>query len=107
MDGKPYDAGSTDQVQDEEAATRIKREQEIADMRALLSVPGGRRFLRRLLVATGPLASGYTTDQNTTAFKQGVRWAGLWVLGEAMEADPAGASSLLAEYAVTEGVMNV
>lgn len=106
-DGKPYDAGAADQVLDEETMARMQREMEVADLRALLAMPEGRRFLRRLLVATGPLASGYTADGSTTAFKQGVRWAGIWVLRESMEADAVAAASLLAEYAVTEGVMNV
>lgn len=105
-DRKPYDAGASDQVEDLADLARMQREQEVGDLRALLALPQGRRFLRRLLIATGPLASGYTADSSTTAFKQGVRWAGLWVLREAMEADAAHTASLLAEYAVTEGVMN-
>jgi hypothetical protein len=106
-DRKPCDAGATAQVDDMAALARLHREQEMGDLRALLAMPEGRRFLRRLLIATGPLASGYTGDPSTTAFKQGVRWAGLWVLRESMEADAVAAASLLAEYAVTEGVMNV
>lgn len=105
MTAAPYDAGNPPAVEDMEALARLARQQELDDLGALLAMPEGRRFLRRLLVATGPLTVSRACDP--TAFhREGVRSVGLWVLAESMEADAAAAASLLAEYAVTKGVID-
>jgi hypothetical protein len=107
MNGKPYDCGDAGHVGAAQDEARMRRDMDLADLRKLLDLPEGRRFLRRLLAATGPLASGFAGDASATAFKQGVRWAGLWVFKEMTEADAIAAATVFAEYAVTDGVMNV
>ncbi len=82
------------------------KNQSADDLRALLALAEGQRFLHRLLLATGPLASGYEAEPNATAFKQGVRWVGLWLLREILEANPGQAAALLADYVQTKGVLS-
>lgn len=51
------------------------------DLRALMALPEGRRFMYRLLSAAGCFRSSFAVDPHQTAFNEGQRNIGLWAMG--------------------------
>lgn len=74
---------------DEEALLEKERRakenaaREVLDLRAVMSSPQGRRFVWRLLDAAGVFSASYTADPNSTAYAEGRRAMGLWLMREA------------------------
>lgn len=67
---------------------RERREEEINDLRAVLSSVSGRRFIWRLLERGGVFRSSFNTESDSyTAFNEGRRNLGLLVLNDILEAD--------------------
>lgn len=58
-------------------------EQNDADLRALLALPGGRRFLVRLLTQAGLYSSSYAESPTATAYNEGRRSVAIALMGEA------------------------
>ena len=58
-----------------------KRDVELADIRAILSVPAGRRFFWKWLSESGVFRSSFTGN-NTTFFNEGKREIGLKLLAD-------------------------
>jgi hypothetical protein len=67
------------------------------DLEALLTMPEGRRFLRRVLALCGLGAISYVPgDTHATAFKEGQRNIGLWLEAQ-LQAQPVLYLQLLTE----------
>ena len=67
---------------------RQRREEEINDLRAVLSSVSGRRFIWRLLERGGVFRSSFNAESDSyTAFNEGRRNLGLLVLNDILEAD--------------------
>lgn len=73
-----------------------RREQERADLRAILDTPGGRRFIARCLQKCGVFASTFTGNSETF-FREGRRSVGLELLDEVMAADEAAFITMVKE----------
>lgn len=82
-----------------EAASRRKRERELGDMRKLLSIPEGRRFLWRLLSDAKVFAASYAGEAPSTFFNEGKRDIGIKVLQEILAAKPDAFSQMQREAA--------
>ena len=85
---KPEDLAMDDW--DDEADQRrknaqLQRDQELADLRFLMSSKAGRRVLLRVLITSGLFRQSYTGNANTY-FKEGQRSIGLWLFAELLKA---------------------
>lgn len=78
------------QVRKAKQGERLKREQELNDIRITGSTRAGRRHLWRLLAAAGCFRQSFVPGQSDgTAFNEGRRSIGLMVLADLHEANPA------------------
>ncbi len=67
----------------------LQREQEKADLLAVLDIPAGRRVLARLVTMAGVAAPSYAPgDALATAYNEGLRRMGLVIVGEVQAARP-------------------
>ena len=89
MTNKQYDASDPEQVEAARKKAELKREQELADVKALLSHPFGRRFLNRLFNQCNMYSSVFTGNSKTY-FNDGARSVGLSVLGDIAELNQKG-----------------
>jgi len=79
---KDYDPLNPEAATDEvEKAQDTKRKQEIEDLRAVVSTPSGRRFIKRLLERTAIYRSTFTGNSNGY-FVEGERNIGLFIVAE-------------------------
>lgn len=80
---------------DEQHKKKIKRDEilkrdkdrEIEDLKKLLSMPEGRRYIWRLMAHAGVFRTSFTGN-STTFFNEGKREIGLMVISEVMNASP-------------------
>ena len=74
----------------EEAAKkqRLRRDNELNDLRLICDTEHGRRFIWRLLEQAGVWRSTYTGESLSAAFAEGKRNTGLMVFSDVMEACP-------------------
>ena len=82
-----------------------RRQRELDDWRELLSLPAGQRVLSRLALTTGVLGGSYSPgDSLATAYNEGLRRLGLFILAEirAASGDPAALGRHLATILTTE-----
>lgn len=95
---------TSDRKQLKEAARREKdiRERDLNDLRELLELRPGRRFLWKMLSAAGVFQQSYTGDDNATNFNEGRRSIGLRLLDELTEADPGAYGKLVQESRADE-----
>jgi hypothetical protein len=84
----------------EDAEKRKRRHaREINDLRKIISIPEGRRYIWKLWGLTGVFRASYTPkDANLTAFKEGQRDIGLALLQDINEASPTALGQMRAEY---------
>lgn len=69
--------------------SRIRREREIEDLKAVLGTPQGRRFIWRLLGQAGIFRPSFVAGSpDTTAFNDGARNQGLNLMAEVMSEAP-------------------
>jgi hypothetical protein len=82
-------ANAADEAQVKKAENRLinGREQEMEDVRFVLSTPSGRRFLWRWLEICGIYKTSMTGN-STTFFNEGMRSVGLSLLADIVEAQP-------------------
>jgi hypothetical protein len=69
---------------------------EDADLKWLMSDPRGRRIARRLLDRSGIWQPSFTGDALSSAFREGVRNAGLGLLAKLSQAAPGETARVLA-----------
>jgi hypothetical protein len=81
-----FHAGQPGSVQRKELTDKQKRNQELADLKAVLELPQGRRYIRRLLDRCGVFRAPFTPSAQVY-YDTGIRSVGVWVWGEIEEAD--------------------
>lgn len=69
-------------------AQHVKQEQEKADLKYLMSLPQGRRFIWRLLEEAGVFRTSFSTDALEMAFREGCRNQGLKMMTATIEHCP-------------------
>lgn len=84
MTEKVYDASDPEQVEKAKEKERVRREQELKDIKELLNAPFGRRFLNRLLNQCNMYQPVFTGNSKTF-FNDGMRNVALWLLGDITE----------------------
>lgn len=60
-----------------------KRERDEADLREVMSTPGGRRFVHRLIAQAGLYSPSYAESPTATAFNEGRRSIAIALMDEA------------------------
>jgi|TARA_Y100000310_G_scaffold171987_2_gene172114 hypothetical protein len=88
MDKEPTDVGDDTQVKKRKTKAQLRREHEQEELRQLLSTPGGRYFLWRLLDYCKLFHTISSNNSIDMALLSGRRDAGLWVFAEIMETAP-------------------
>lgn len=73
-----------------------KRDQ--SDLRKLLNLPEGRRFIWKLWSETGVFRASFTLNSNQTAFNEGRRDIGLAILLEVQKAKPDAYAQMQREF---------
>ena len=74
------DIHQQEREKEEREAARVRRVMLAAsDFKAVIDMPEGRRFIRRILSECGAYQSSFNTDPLTMAYKEGRRALGLWL----------------------------
>ena len=84
--------GNTDdegQVRSAQRKERLIRQQELADLRTVLSTGEGERFVRRVLAYCGLLREDFNPEPMYLAHASGIRNVGRFLVDEITQADPA------------------
>jgi hypothetical protein len=93
-----YDPTDPEQVASAERLRARERQRDLADLRAVLALPEGRRWLWRVMAETQAFRSSFDPDSAARmAFREGRRAVGLWLLDALAEAAPDAFPSLMAE----------
>jgi len=82
------DVGDQKQVTHKKAKHKLDRQQELEELKDLLSRPGGRAFIWRLITECKVTTFGYCGDNNQLNHQEGQRRVGGWVIAELDAADP-------------------
>lgn len=77
---------------------RKQRERDFGDVRRVLSLPEGRRFIWKQLAEAGIFHASFTANSNQTAFQEGRRDRGLALLQLVNAADPDAFAQMQREY---------
>lgn len=84
---------------------KLQREQDDQDLRVVMSTPGGRRFVRRVLALCGTYRLSFAGEQtHSTAFNEGKRSIGNQLLAEVEAVSPDGFIDMLREAQRTKKV---
>lgn len=96
----PFEQLQTEEHQAAANAERakLKREQEIEDLKWLMGHAQGRRLATRIFARTGYRHTPFHTNGSTMAFKAGEQNIGLWLEAELVDAAPDGYFRLLKEF---------
>lgn len=81
---------------------KLRREQELADLRALLELPEARRFLWRLMAHCKTFGSVFSDARELTTYNAGRQDVGHFVMSEIVEADQAKLLVMMTESAARE-----
>ena len=81
-----------------EAENKRIRQREIGDLKKILGIPEGRRFIWKWLGNAGIFRSSLSQNAMTTQALEGARNLGLQLLNEVNEADTHAFASMQAEY---------
>lgn len=100
----PYDPTDPDAVASEERLAAARQRRDLADLRAVLELAEGRRWLWRVLEQTAAFRASYDPDSPIRmAFAEGRRSTGLWLLAELQAAAPDAFAALISEtYAASQ-----
>ena len=92
--------GMENKEQKETDAKRERRHQrDVNDLRKVLAIPEGRRYIWRLWGLTGVFRSSYTPkDANMTSFREGQRDVGLAMLQDINDASPTALAQMRSEF---------
>lgn len=83
------DVGDEDQVTTKKQVKKYDRDQELENLRTLLSTPGGREFYWRLLSQCNLFRPSYVPgDTHAMALNEGKRAIGLWAMVELSQSLP-------------------
>ncbi len=82
------DTGDVKDVKKKKTKAQLRRLKETEWLKDILSKPGGRDFIWRLLTECGVYHTSFTGEVNSTILNEGRRQIGLWVLTEMFDADP-------------------
>ena len=74
------------------------RDREIDDLQRVLRLPEGRRLILRILSEAGLFRASFTLNSMQTAFNEGKRDSGLWLMRDVDEADPNAYPQMLREH---------
>lgn len=80
------DVGDEQQYKKRRTKAQSKRDQELYELRDLLQDKTFRRLMWRMLENCGVYTSSFTSDTHLTAFNEGERNIGLWLLSEIEQA---------------------
>ena len=75
-----------------------RRDREIEDLRSLIKKPEGRRVIWKILETCGVFKASFSLNSMQTAFNEGKRDIGLWLLKDVDMAEPMAYSQMLREY---------
>ena len=95
-------AADSRQVREAGKRERWTREQELADIRHLLSLVQFRRFVWRYLGRCGLYQTSFSDAANQTYFLEGKRQVGLEIMADITEADPDSYLRMMNEAKVRE-----
>lgn len=99
MAEREVDVFKIDDANEESKQEFIKRrEREISDLQKVLRVPEGRRLILRILSEAGVVRASFSLNSMQTAFNEGKRDIGVWLLKDLDEAEPMAFSQMLREY---------
>ncbi len=101
------DVGDVKTVKKGKTKAALRREREIEELRQLLATREGRATLWRLLQHCGIFRTSFDADSHTTAFNEGGRNIGLWMIGEIDEANVHAYEIMRNEAVNQEGTDNV
>lgn len=73
-------------------------DRDVADLKKILKLPEGRRLILKFLTETGVVSASFSLNSMQTAFYEGKRDVGLWLLKRLDEAEPMAFSQMLREY---------
>jgi len=93
----PQDVGDVKQVRKRRTKAKIRRDNELEDIRVILNTPQGRRFLWRVISECGIFQTSSHASPHGMAIKSGGKDKGLWLLSEINEADKNGYLKLIQE----------
>jgi len=87
---KPYTANSTDEKSIESSKKRVSQKKllEESDVKSVLELDSGRRYVWRLLERCGIFRSGYVGGSEQLFFIEGRRDIGQKILNDILEIDP-------------------
>jgi len=96
---KPLVKNAADKEQVKEAGNKksLQRKQKLADLKAVLDTPQGRRFIWDLLKRCGIFETSYDLNPHTVYFKEGKRNFGLGLIAEINDANPDAIGVLMSE----------
>lgn len=95
-------AGDKKQVESAAKREKLRRENELADLRAVLETPEGRRLVWRLLGKYKWGQTPFDLEVTQLAFNVGVQNAGNYLMAEILEADQAKLLLMMTESAARE-----
>lgn len=78
----------SEDLKQEEQRAKLELNQERDDLRKILALPEGKRFLWRLFEFTGLYRNPYSGDKSSTEFNCGLQSVGQFLLDEAIDANP-------------------
>jgi len=99
-------AASKSQVKKAKKKEDYLREDEIEDMRIVLSTPSGRRTIWRYLSLCGMFKHGFETDARFETFLSGQRNIGSRIMVDIQDVDPGLFGALMKEMSKDKGVTN-
>jgi len=92
-------ADENKQTKDDIAKRERRHQRDVNDLRKILAIPEGRRYIWRLWGITGVFRSSYTPkDANMTSFREGQRDVGLAMLQDINDASPTALAQMRSEY---------
>jgi hypothetical protein len=98
-----YDAGDAVQVKTRKGKVKLKRENDLAALRLIVSTRLGRRFMWRLLSECKIYSESFAGEAaHMTSYNEGKRHVGLWALTEICEAEPEAYALMRREAQETE-----
>lgn len=86
------------EAQSEQDAAKVRRQQQVDDIKWLMAHAAGRRVVSRLLEESGVHRTSFHTSGSTMAFNEGRKTLGYFLTGELLEIVPEGYLRLIKEY---------
>ena len=84
---------------DDDIKRKRRKQRDVNDLRDILALPQGRRYIWKLWGLTGVFRASYVPkDSNLTAFKEGQRDIGLALLQDINDASPTALGQMRSEY---------